>query len=56
MADAGLLRTWLSTIPCPARGRGAEGHKQLIAAFRAAFPDLRVAVADPLEEGDRWRS
>ena len=39
---------------------GREGHKQLIAAFRAAFPDLRVAVEDLLEEGDRvalrWRA
>jgi steroid delta-isomerase-like uncharacterized protein len=28
-------------------------HKQLLASFRAAFPDLRVSVEDLIAEGDR---
>lgn len=38
-------------MPTPALG--AEGFKQVIGMFRAAFPDLRVAVEDVLGEGDR---
>jgi steroid delta-isomerase-like uncharacterized protein len=30
-----------------------EGHKQVIAAFRSAFPDMRIAVELQLAEGDR---
>src|ERR687884_797685 len=30
-----------------------EGHKQVIAAFRSAFPDMRISVEFQLAEGDR---
>src|SRR5919202_2974830 len=42
-----------STLP-----PGAEGLKQLIAAYRAAFPDLKMTLDDILAEGEmvafRW--
>jgi steroid delta-isomerase-like uncharacterized protein len=37
----------------PAPVPGAEGFKQMIGMFRAAFPDLRVEIEDVLGEGDR---
>jgi steroid delta-isomerase-like uncharacterized protein len=37
----------------PGRGSGPEGQKQLIAAARAAFPDLTYAVEDLVGAGDR---
>lgn len=30
-----------------------EGHKQVIAAFRTAFPDLKLEVETQIAEGDR---
>ena len=30
---------------------GREGHKQMLAQFRAAFPDLKVTVDDVIAEG-----
>lgn len=36
--------------------QGVEPFKQQIAAFRAAFPDLRVAIEDVLIDGDRFAS
>lgn len=39
------------SLPTPVPG--AEGFKQIIVMFRAAFPDLRVEVGDVLGEGDR---
>ena len=32
---------------------GAEGLKQLIAAYRTAFPDLKTMLDDIFAEGDR---
>jgi steroid delta-isomerase-like uncharacterized protein len=37
----------------PAPTPGPEGFKQVIGAFRAAFPDMRAAVEDMVAEGDR---
>jgi predicted ester cyclase len=36
--------------------QGVEPFKQQVAAFRAAFPDLRVTVEDVLIDGDRFAS
>jgi steroid delta-isomerase-like uncharacterized protein len=30
-----------------------EGHKMLISAFRAGFPDMRVTIEEQVAEGDR---
>jgi steroid delta-isomerase-like uncharacterized protein len=39
--------------PLPGQGAGREGHKQVVALFRSAFPDLHVVTEDLVEEGDR---
>jgi len=36
--------------------QGVEPFKQQLAAFRAAFPDLRVSIEDLLIDGDRFAS
>ena len=36
--------------------QGVEPFKQQVAAFRAAFPDLRVTIEDVLIDGDRFAS
>jgi steroid delta-isomerase-like uncharacterized protein len=37
----------------PAMSRGPEGAKQMVRAFRTAFPDLRLTIADEIAEGDK---
>ncbi len=37
----------------PGQSPGREGHKQILAAFRSAFPDLQVATEDIIAEGDK---
>lgn len=39
--------------PGPGFASGAEGIKQVVGMFRAAFPDLSVTVEDQIAEGDR---
>ncbi len=44
----------------PGQAPDREGHKQTLAAFRSAFPDLHVTTEDIIAEGDkvvsRWRA
>jgi steroid delta-isomerase-like uncharacterized protein len=37
----------------PGQAPGREGHKQILAAFRSAFPDLNVTTEDIVAEGDK---
>lgn len=37
----------------PGQPPGREGHKQILAAFRSAFPDLSVTTDDIIAEGDK---
>ena len=37
----------------PAPGPGPEGLKQVVGMFRAAFPDMRIAVEDMVAEDDK---
>lgn len=37
----------------PGQPPGREGHKQILAMFRSAFPDLQVATEDIVAEGDK---
>jgi steroid delta-isomerase-like uncharacterized protein len=39
--------------PLPGQQQGREGLKQLIAAFRTAFPDIRWVIEEMLGEGDK---
>jgi steroid delta-isomerase-like uncharacterized protein len=37
----------------PGQSPDREGHRQILAAFRSAFPDLNVTTEDVVAEGDR---
>ncbi len=37
----------------PGQPPGREGHAQILAAFRSAFPDLNVTTEDIVSEGDK---
>lgn len=39
--------------PLPGQEPGGEGAKQVVAAFRAAFPDLQITNDDLIAEGDK---
>lgn len=40
----------------PQAGSGAEGVRNTMGMFRAAFPDIRVELDDVIEQGDRVAS
>jgi steroid delta-isomerase-like uncharacterized protein len=52
-ADEVLAEDFIEHNPAPGQGTGRGGHKQVIKLWRAAFPDLTIAVDDLLVEGDR---
>jgi len=52
-ADDVLAVDLIEHNPLPGQGAGREGHKQVVALFRSAFPDLQVTTEDLLEDGDR---
>jgi steroid delta-isomerase-like uncharacterized protein len=37
----------------PGQDPGREGHKQILAAFHSAFPDLNVTTEDIVNEGEK---
>jgi predicted ester cyclase len=37
----------------PGQTPDLQGHRQILAAFRGAFPDLDVATEDVVAEGDK---
>lgn len=52
LADELMAPDLLDHTPFPAPAPGLEGHKQVLAMFRSAFPDLHVTVDDVIAEGD----
>jgi steroid delta-isomerase-like uncharacterized protein len=58
LADELIAPDLVEHTPFPAPTPGLAGHKQVLAMFRAAFPDLKVTVEDVIAEGDwtmlRW--
>ena len=59
-ADEVLAPDLIEHNPLPGQGAGREGHKQVVALFRMASPDLHVVTEDLVGEGDRvalrWRA
>ena len=53
VADDVLAMDLIEHNPLPGQGAVREGHKQVVALFRSAFPDLQVTTEDVLEEEDR---
>ena len=51
LADELIAPDLVEHTPFPAPTPGLEGHKQVLAMFRAAFPDLKVTVDDVLGRG-----
>jgi steroid delta-isomerase-like uncharacterized protein len=52
LADELIAPDLVEHTPFPAQTPGLEGHKQVLAMFRSAFPDLKVTVDDVIAEGD----
>jgi len=52
LADELIAPDLVEHTPFPAPIPGLEGHKQVLAMFRSAFPDLKVTVDDVIGEGD----
>ena len=54
VVDEVIAESYVGYIPAmPGPIRGTEGFKQLIVAYRTAYPDVRVTVEDLIAEGDR---
>ena len=52
LADELIAPDLVEHTPFPSETPGLEGHKQVLAMFRAAFRDLKVTVDEVLAEGD----
>ena len=50
VADEIFLPDFIDHDPAPGQGPGIEGHKQILAAYKSAFPDLRVRSEDIIED------
>jgi steroid delta-isomerase-like uncharacterized protein len=61
VVDEVVAPGWVDNDPNnpPGLPPGPEGLKQLIAMYRAAFPDMTMKIADQIAEGDkvvsRWK-
>ena len=54
VVDEVIAEDYVGYIPAmPDAVRGTDGFKQLIVAYRSAYPDLHVSVEDVIGEGDR---
>jgi steroid delta-isomerase-like uncharacterized protein len=52
LADELMAPDLIDHTPFPSDAPGLEGHKQTLAVFRSAFPDLTTVVDDVMAEGD----
>jgi steroid delta-isomerase-like uncharacterized protein len=53
-ADEWIAANWVNHDPgTPALPAGPEGFKQLVGAYRTAFPDLTITVDELIAEGDK---
>ena len=53
VADEIIAPDFIDHDPVSGQGSGLEGYKEMVGAFRAAFPDLRVRNEDVIAEGDK---
>ncbi len=51
--EALLAADFVDHDPLPGQSPDREGHRQILAAFRSAFPDLSVTTEDIVTEGDK---
>src|ERR1700758_2610982 len=52
-ADDLVAIDFVELDPLPGQQQGREGFKQVISAFRAAFPDIRWVIEEMVGEGDK---
>lgn len=53
VADEIIAPDFVDHDPVSGQGPGLKGYKEMVGAFRAAFPDLRVKNEDVIAEGDK---
>ena len=53
VADEIIAPDFIDHDPVSGQSPGLEGYKEMVGAFRAAFPDLRVRNEDVIAEGDK---
>ena len=53
VADEIIAPDFIDHDPVSGQGPGLDGYKEMVGAFRAAFPDLRVKNEDVIAEGDK---
>lgn len=53
VADEIIAPGFVDHDPVHGQRPGADGYKEMVGAFRAAFPDLRVTNEDVVAEGDK---
>jgi steroid delta-isomerase-like uncharacterized protein len=52
-ADDLVVVDFMELDPLPGQQQGREGLKQVISAFRSAFPDIHWVIEEILGEGDK---
>ena len=53
VADEIIAPDFIDHDPVSGQRSGLEGYKEMVGAFRAAFPNLRVTNEDVIAEGDK---
>ena len=53
LADQIIAAHWVNHDPAtPDTGRGPEGYKKLVSAYRGAFPDIQLKIEDLFADGN----
>jgi len=53
LLDKILSENWVDIPPAPSQPAGPAGAKQILAELTNTFPDLRIAIQDILEDGNK---
>src|SRR5437879_3566897 len=53
LLDKILSDKWIDIPPAPNQPVGPVGAQQILTELRAAFPDLRIAIQDILQDGEK---
>jgi steroid delta-isomerase-like uncharacterized protein len=53
VVDEVIAEDYVGHIPAMPEIRGADGFRQLITTYRAAYPDLHLTIEDVIASGDR---
>ena len=53
LLDKVLSETWVDIPPAPNQPPGPAGAKQILTELTTAFPDLKIAIRDVLQDGNK---